>query len=106
MALFCQLLISKVSHGCSNVIYFIPFSQGEGLVLYFYNKYTALICSEGIFQRCVSGLRVGVHPRSAHVLILRRLRDAACCSPQETMLEEEGRSGRLHPRATLRSLKL
>lgn len=29
-----------------------------------------------------------------------------CCSPQETMLEEEGRLGQLHPRTTLRSLKL
>lgn len=36
----------------------------------------------------------------------RRLQDAAGCRPQETMLEEEGRHGRLHPRTTLRSLKL
>lgn len=36
----------------------------------------------------------------------RRLQDAAGCRPQETMMEEEGRHGRLHPRTTLRSLKL
>lgn len=100
-------------HRCSNVIYFIPFSQGRDLCYTFMvsspfhgHWYTALVCSKGIFQHYLTGLRFGVHPRSAHVLILRRLRDAACCSPQETMLEEEGRSGRLHPRSTLRSLKL